>query len=381
MSSVVLENVSKSFKGPNGELVCAVNCLNLKIEPGELLVLVGPSGSGKTTLLRLIAGLEPPTSGQVVIDGKVINFSSPEERKVAMVFQEHALYPHMTAYENLAFGLKLRKVPKADSDRRVREVASQLGVTELLRRLPAQLSGGECQRVALGRAMIVQPGVFLLDEPLSNLDATLRLEMRREIAQLQSRLGMTMVYVTHDQAEAMMLADRLAVIRQGVVQQVGRPDEIYQKPANRFVAQFIGAPPMNFIPGRIVDEAGVSWFRSHGAPKREADRWAFPMAGQLASAAAACKSVALGLRPEQLRVIEGAGSAEESLKVLEAEVRACEPLGWETHLYMTAGDCEVVARVASGWKAKAGARVRVGFDTRTVHLFDADSGVNLGVGT
>ena len=261
MAQVVLEHLTKVFAGPRGEGIRAVDCVSLTVEDKELLVLLGPSGCGKTTTLRLIAGLEEATTGTVSIDGRVVNGVAPENRDIAMVFQNHALYPHMTAFENMAFGLKLRKVPRAEIAARVGEAAEILGLAACLERKPAALSGGERQRVALGRAMVRRPRVFLFDEPLSNLDAALRQQMRAEIARLRRRLVATMIYVTHDQDEALTLGDRIAVMKQGVIQQVADPMNLYRNPANLFVAGFVGSPPMNFFKGAVVSMRGGLFFQ------------------------------------------------------------------------------------------------------------------------
>src|SRR3984885_2945841 len=249
MSEIVLDNVVKRY--PDG--FEAVKNLNLSIGDGEFMILVGPSGCGKSTALNMIAGLEDISAGELRIAGKVVNQVAPRDRDIAMVFQSYALYPHMTVRDNMGFALKLKKVPKADIDRKVGEAADILDLTEHLARKPANLSGGQRQRVAMGRAIVRDPAVFLMDEPLSNLDAKLRVQMRTEVARLQSDLGTTMVYVTHDQTEAMALGDRVAVMRAGVLQQVGSPEELYERPKNLFVAGFIGSPAMNFMPGEVAD--------------------------------------------------------------------------------------------------------------------------------
>src|SRR5881296_3778921 len=251
MAQVVLDHVTKVFD----DQVMAVDDLTLTVGDGEFIILVGPSGCGKTTALRMLAGLEKVTSGRIAIDGRVINDVSPRDRDIAMVFQNYALYPHMTVFRNLAFGLRQRKVPSREIDRRVHEVSEILGLEDLLKRRPAQLSGGQRQRVAMGRALVREPKAFLLDEPLSNLDAKLRVQMRAEIARLQSALRTTTVYVTHDQVEAMTMGHRIAVLKDGRLQQLGTPLEIYETPANLFVAAFIGTPPMSFVPASI-DESG-----------------------------------------------------------------------------------------------------------------------------
>src|SRR5882762_10006206 len=265
MARVVIEHLTKHFTGPGGARIRAVDNASLTIDQGELLVLAGPSGCGKTTTLRLIAGLEEPTSGTIAMDGVVVNGLPPGKRDVAMVFQHYALYPHMTAYENLAFGLRLRKCPRAELDQRVREAAQMLGLNDCLDRKPAALSGGQRQRVALGGALARRPALFLLDEPLSNLDLPMRARMRTELARLHSRLKATLVYVTHDQIEAMTLGHRIAVMRDGVIQQVAEPLTLYRRPANLFVAGFIGSPAMNFFEGTINPGAQALMFRTNQA--------------------------------------------------------------------------------------------------------------------
>ncbi|PYK57877.1 MAG: sugar ABC transporter ATP-binding protein, partial [Verrucomicrobia bacterium] len=255
MARIVLDNVSKIFKGPKGEEVRAVNNVSLTIEDREFLVLVGPSGCGKSTTLRMMAGLEEVSRGTISIDGKVVNDVEPKDRDVAMVFQNYALYPHMTVYENMAFGLKLRRYPRAEIDLRVSQAAEILGITPLLDRLPRALSGGQRQRVAVGRAIVRQPKAFLFDEPLSNLDAQMRVQMRMELSRLHQRLAVTMVYVTHDQIEAMTMGNRIAVLKNGEVQQIAGPLELYRRPANLFVAGFIGAPSMNIFRGVLSGDS------------------------------------------------------------------------------------------------------------------------------
>ena len=378
MASVLLANLSKSFVSPTGEEIRAVDRVSLAVESGELLVLVGPSGSGKTTLLRLIAGLEAPSGGSIRIDGESVDGKPPEARDVAMVFQEHSLYPHMTISRNLAFGLMLRRFDKAEIESRVRETADLLGLTALLDRFPRNLSGGERQRVAVGRALVLRPRVFLLDEPLSNLDAPLRARMRRDIADLHRRLGATMLYVTHDQVEAMTLADRMAVIKSGALQQVGRPGAVYDCPANTFVAGFIGAPPMNIFNGVLVLEGSSVWFRGEGGAG------GVPLAFELdeptrTRLADHCgEKVLLGLRPENIRPGSGAEQSAPDEALIEATVTAIEPLGWETHLYGNASGWAFVARVASNCPAQVRQNMRMALALGKARWFDAKSGQRLG---
>jgi len=366
MARVVLENLTKSFKGSRQETVDAVRDLNLTVEDKELLVLVGPSGCGKTTTLRLIAGLEEVSNGTISIDGQVVNDIAPKERDIAMVFQHHALYPHMTARENLAFGLKLRKHSRAEITQRVGEAAEMLGLADCLDRRPEALSGGQRQRVALGRALVRKPKVFLFDEPLSNLDAQMRVQMRREIAQLHTRLAATMIYVTHDQVEALTLGDRIAVMRGGALQQVAGPMDLYRRPANLFVAGFIGSPPMNFFQGTIVSDAGGLSFQEEGAPGFRL-RVDGEMSPRLAGFAG--KKVALGMRPEH--IAEKAGADEASAgETIEALAGVVEPMGPETFLYAANGSHSFAARLRADFRVAAQQKVSLVFDMRQAHFFD-----------
>ena len=322
MASVGLRQVHKCYE--NGHV--AVAEASFDIADGELLVLVGPSGCGKSTLLRMIAGLESITSGELLIGGRVVNEVPPKHRDIAMVFQNYALYPHMTVAQNLAFGLQLRKLPAAQIEARIAQAAQMLGLGDMLQRLPKELSGGQRQRVALGRALVREPAVFLLDEPLSNLDAKLRLGMRTEIARLHRALGATMVYVTHDQIEAMTLGQRIVVLRDGRIQQIDTPMALYERPANIFVAGFLGSPAMNFL--------------------REGD-------------------TVLGLRPEHL-ALGGSGAGR-----IEGVLETVEPLGNEAFLHLRSGDTAIVARVPPSDLPEPGARVVLGYDPSRVHRFDA----------
>lgn len=384
MASVVIEQLTKSFSGPGGE-IRAVREVNLAVSNRELLVLVGPSGSGKTTLLRLIAGLEQPTSGTICIDGVEVTRAPPQDRGVAMVFQEHALYPHMTVRENLALGLKLRKASKSDIEQRVREAAELLGLAPLLGRKPAALSGGERQRAALGRSLVLRPRVFILDEPLSNLDAPLRALMRREIVRLHQRLKTTMIYVTHDQAEAMTLGDRIAVIKDGEIQQAGQPLDLYHRPENLFVASFIGTPPMNLFAGTVVRKGEALWFRAdpeRGADGREAFELAFKLpevdpGGSPLSAKLSCGRIVVGLRPEHIREITAASRAEDEATV-EAAVEGAEPMGWETHLWLRKGEFRFVARVLGDAPPRVGETLRLAFDISRAHFFGGADGKRIG---
>jgi multiple sugar transport system ATP-binding protein len=371
MARIVLDNVSKSFTGPKGEEVRAVTHVSLAVEDKEFVVLVGPSGCGKSTTLRMIAGLEEISRGTISIDGRIVNQVEPKDRDVAMVFQNYALYPHMTVYENMAFGLKLRKYPKAEIESRVRQAAEILGITPLLDRLPKALSGGQRQRVAVGRAIVRQPKAFLFDEPLSNLDAQMRVQMRMELAKLHRRLAATMVYVTHDQVEAMTMGDRIAVMKDGVIQQVADPIQIYQHPANLFVAGFIGAPPMNLFRGTLGGEPGglcfleaappsagqTSGFRLKLSPEHSAK-----LAGRSGS------PLILGLRPEDIRLSTGGVPTADS--TVDAVVELVEPLGAETLCHLTTGAHAMVARLGGAERIAPGHKVRAAFNSAGFHFFD-----------
>jgi multiple sugar transport system ATP-binding protein len=365
MARVVLENLTKSFKGPRHETVDAVNNLNLTVADKELLVLVGPSGCGKTTTLRLIAGLEEVSRGTISIDGVMVNDVAPKERDIAMVFQHHALYPHMTARENLAFGLKLRKHSRAEIAQRVGEAAEMLGLADCLDRRPEALSGGQRQRVALGRALVRKPKVFLFDEPLSNLDAQMRVQMRREIAQLHSRLAATMIYVTHDQVEALTLGDRIAVMRGGTLQQVAGPMELYRRPANLFVAGFIGSPPMNFFHGTLAMEGAGLFFREEAATGFKL-RVVEEISSRLTDFKG--KNVVLGIRPEHIAEKTGAGDAAG--QEVEALAGVVEPMGPETFLYAANGSHSFAARLRADFRVAAQQKVSLVFDMRHAHFFD-----------
>jgi len=353
MAEIAIDGVEKIYPGG----VRAVNRVSLQVADGEFVVLVGPSGCGKTTLLRMIAGLEEISGGTISIGGRAVNDVPPAERDIAMVFQNYALYPHMSVRKNMAFGLQLRKLPKAEIDRRVLGAAETLGLGELLERKPRELSGGQRQRVALGRAIVRQPLAFLFDEPLSNLDAKLRVQMRAELKRLHRKLRTTTVYVTHDQEEAMTLGDRVVVMKDGVLQQVGRPLEVYDRPANRFVAGFIGTPPMNMIPGRIVDH------RFEGAG--------------LSLALPGCPEpgdVVLGLRPEHLGDRAPSGAHER----LRLRVSVIEPLGDRQHVYLTTpSNDSVIGRFDAQAVLHEGEETSVFVDVSRAHLFDGRSGARM----
>jgi multiple sugar transport system ATP-binding protein len=367
MAEVILENVTKVF--PGGTV--AVEEFSLNIRDQEFIVLVGPSGCGKSTTLRMVAGLEEATRGTIRIGNRVVNDVPPKDRDIAMVFQNYALYPHMTVYKNMAFGLRLRRFPKAEIDRRVREAAKILGIEELMDRKPRALSGGQRQRVAVGRAIVRQPQAFLFDEPLSNLDAKLRVEMRAELKRLHHRLKTTVIYVTHDQAEAMTLGDRVVVMNAGRVQQVAPPLVVYDFPVNRFVAGFLGTPAMNFIPGRLVAQDGAVCFAVGEERVRLADRMA------KRTAAYAGKSVTLGVRPEDIGH-ENTGKFEGRQNVLPAVVRVVEPLGDEQIIH-AAGPLEtpLVCKLDSHVKVEVDQRLDVHLAMNRIHLFDDVTGQNI----
>ncbi len=361
MAKVILRNVSKQY----GRDATAVQDFNLEIQDKEFVVLVGPSGCGKSTTLRMVAGLESISSGELVIGDKVVNEVQPKHRDIAMVFQNYALYPHMTVYENMAFGLKLRKVPKGEIKDRVDNAASILGITELLDRKPKALSGGQRQRVALGRAIVREPKVFLFDEPLSNLDAKLRAQMRTEIAKLHSRLRTTMIYVTHDQIEAMTLGERIVVMKDGIIQQVDTPLNLYRRPENKFVAGFIGTPAMNLFPGTLVRDGGL---------KFEADELSLNLPEQLTHGLAghAGKQVFFGIRPDDVKEV-GAGPDSTSQCTIELTVQSVEPMGSETILHGTVGSVALVARVGADLNVQVGACCNLNLDLSKAHFFDGES--------
>jgi multiple sugar transport system ATP-binding protein len=356
MATVTFEHVWKKY----GDVV-AVNDLNLEIQDGEFMVLVGPSGCGKTTSLRMIAGLEEITQGEMRIGDRLVNDLAPKDRDVAMVFQSYALYPHMTVRDNLAFGLKLRKVPKDEIKRRVDEAARTTELTTLLDRKPKQLSGGQRQRVALGRAIVREPAVFLMDEPLSNLDAKLRVATRAELARLHQRLKTTTVYVTHDQVEAMTMGDRIAVMSNGVLQQVGSPQDLYRTPVNRFVAGFIGSPSMNFIDVDVSRDNGKTELRS-------GDQLDWPLPQRFASSVNGAAKLTAGIRPEHLDL----GDVEGDFAVMRANIDVVEFLGNEELLHTRVGDREIVAVVDSSHRVKPGDVLDIKVPLDHLHLFDEE---------
>jgi multiple sugar transport system ATP-binding protein len=357
MAQVVLRGLNKKY-----DEVHAVKDVNLTIRDKEFMVLVGPSGCGKTTTLRMVAGLEEITSGEIAIGERIVNDLPPKDRDIAMVFQNYALYPHMSVYDNMAFGLKMRKFPKAEVQKRVQDAAEILGIQELLTRKPRQLSGGQRQRVAVGRAIVRHPQVFLFDEPLSNLDAKLRVQMRVELKRLHQRLETTAIYVTHDQVEAMTLGSRVVVMKDGWVQQVGEPMEIYAKPQNRFVAGFIGSPSMNFIPVTLTDGNGALFAETSGI------RIKVPAASTHCLMPYKGQSVTLGVRPEDLRVGASSDSADLSF---ETVVEVVEPLGSEILLDTRAAGQQIVARVEPAVRTQPHEKIRLTFIPDRIHFFDA----------
>ncbi len=368
MARVVIENLSKNFRMPGGVCISAVRDLNMVIEDGELAVIVGPSGCGKTTTLRLIAGLEEVSAGRISIDGECVNEVAPKDRDIAMVFQNYALYPHMTVWENMAFGLKLRGVARAEVERRVGDVAESLGLAGCLKRKPHELSGGERQRVALGRALVREPKVFLFDEPLSNLDPQLRVQMRAEIARLHQRLKATMIYVTHDQTEAMTLGDRILVMRGGVGQQMTNPQALYHAPANLFVAGFIGSPSMNFWEGRVVGKGNGLEFEPGDCGEKVRVSISPDHANSLRNYVE--KRVILGIRPEQVEVRGAAGERKEGIA---ARVELVERTGPEAYLYLRAGTWACTARVPAECNFKQQEMVMISLEMSRAHYFDPGS--------
>lgn len=414
MARVVIENLSKTFAGRERKRVCAVANLTLAVESGELLVLVGPSGCGKTTTLRLIAGLDQPDSGTLAIDGQVVNQLSPKKRDVAMVFQTPALFPHLTVYQNLALGLALRDCPKAELQQRVNDAAEMLGLTGCLDRLPMALSGGERQRVALGRALVRRPKVFLLDEPLSNLDPQTRARLRLEIIRLHRLTKATLIYVTHDQGEALALGQRVAVLRHGRLEQLAEPMALYDRPANLFVAGFIGSPQMNFIRGTFEERGSEIWFRGETSSNTSPD-WpseplefeapspspplaegvgqrkpelheatqprtpgfalAVPLPERQQVGGHVGKKVLLGLRPEQ--VSPQIGPAAHGCMV-EARIDRIEPSGPEAWLHVTAAGYSLAVRVGRDFSVRTGEAMSLRVNMRQAHFFDAETGKAIG---
>ncbi|MEY8336939.1 sn-glycerol-3-phosphate ABC transporter ATP-binding protein UgpC [Lachnospiraceae bacterium 62-35] len=366
MAYISLKNICKVYS--NG--FQAVKDFNMEIEDQEFIIFVGPSGCGKSTTLRMIAGLEDISSGELKIGGKIVNHVEPKDRDIAMVFQNYALYPHMTVYDNIAFGLKLRKVPKKEIDELVHETAKILGLEELLNRKPKALSGGQRQRVAMGRAMVRKPKVFLMDEPLSNLDAKLRVQMRTEISKLHKRLGAAIIYVTHDQTEAMTLGTRIVVMKDGVIQQIDTPQKLYHSPANQFVAGFIGSPQMNFIDSLCMEEDNEIYVligeNKIWIPGERGER--------LKRNGCVGGQVVLGVRPEYLEHVMGEKTDRKDKAVFEAEINLYELLGAEAMLHFDVEGTEMIAKVASQAEIKEGARIWIGIDGEKIHIFHKETG-------
>lgn len=366
MSSISLKNVYKIFD----DGTTAVNDFSLEIADKEFIILVGPSGCGKSTTLRMIAGLEHITKGELKIGDRIVNDVAPKDRDIAMVFQSYALYPHMTVYKNMAFGLELRKMPKDEIDKRVREAARVLDIEHLLKRKPKALSGGQRQRVALGRAMVRSPSVFLLDEPLSNLDAKLRTNMRTEIKKLHQRLGTTFIYVTHDQTEAMTMGDRIVVMKDGVIQQVDSPQNLYKHPQNMFVAGFIGSPQMNFLDAEVKSKNGKIFL---SLAENELDVTdSFAKTNEIKEYFN--KSVKVGIRPEDVTV-DNEFVVKNPDKVLTAKLEVSELMGSESYLYLDYSGQKLTARVAAD--SPANETVELGILTDRIHLFDPNSTSNI----
>ncbi len=362
MAQVSLKNVSKVFPGG----VKAVDNVSFGVENKEFLVLLGPSGCGKSTTLRIIAGLEQATSGDIYIFDRKVNDIPAKDRDIAMVFQNYALYPHMNVFENMAFGLRLRRYPKSEIEKRVRDAAGILGIEKLLQRKPRELSGGERQRVAVGRAIVRKPTVFLFDEPLSNLDAKMRVQMRTEIHKLHLRLQATMIYVTHDQTEAMTMSDRIAVMKDGVIQQMNDPLTIYDNPVNKFVAGFIGTPPMNFMKGRLIKKDSKIYFDEGKIQVRVVES----MYGKLKNLIG--KEIIFGIRPEDIydKLFTSDAAADNTVTVT---CEVVEPMGAEVYLYLSSGKHSFIARVGAHNRPNINQDMDLVFDMNKVHFFDNTS--------
>jgi len=362
MAHVVLKQVSKVYPGG----IKAVDNIDLEIPDKEFLVLVGPSGCGKSTTLRMVAGLEEITNGSIHIGDRLVNNVPPKDRDIAMVFQNYALYPHMSVYKNLAFGLKLRKYPKKEIDQRVREAAEILGITNLLERKPKALSGGQRQRVAVGRAIVRKPKAFLFDEPLSNLDAKLRIQMRTEISKLHTRLQSTMIYVTHDQTEAMTMGDRIVVMKDGLIQQVADPISLYDSPINKFVAGFIGMPPMNFMNGKIIKDEGSLYFKETNFKVKLVEDMVPKLTPYIE------KPVVFGVRPEDIFDKLFIGEASPG-STITATVVVIEPMGAEVYLCLNTGSHSFIARVDAHERAEVNQDLEMVFNMSKAHFFSADT--------
>ena len=374
MASLSFKHIGKTYPGG----VTAVSDFNLEIKDKEFVIFVGPSGCGKSTTLRMVAGLEEITDGELYIGDRLINNVAPKDRDIAMVFQNYALYPHMTVYENMAFGLKLRKTPKEEIRKRVEEAARILDITHLLDRKPKALSGGQRQRVALGRAIVREPKVFLLDEPLSNLDAKLRAQMRTELSKLHKRLGTTFIYVTHDQTEAMTMADRIVVMKDGLIQQVDSPTNLYNKPVNVFVAGFIGTPQMNFIEAKVLNVDGkyaVEFGSEDTKTKKGVKYQVIIPEDKLKETNIADyvkKDVILGIRPECLKDDENF-IANATTGVIECKVEITELMGAETYLYLNCEGINMTARVAPRTSVISGDTIKIAIDPNRIHIFDKET--------
>jgi len=366
MAQVSLKSVSKVFPGN----VWAIRDINLGIENKEFVVFVGPSGCGKSTTLRIIAGLEEATSGEVYIGDHLVNDVPPKDRNIAMVFQNYALYPHMSVYENMAFGLKLRKYPKAEIDSRVKDAATILDIDKLLHRKPRELSGGQRQRVAVGRAIVRKPMVFLFDEPLSNLDAKMRVQMRTEIKKLHLRLQTTMIYVTHDQTEAMTMGDRIVVMKDGNIQQIADPIKLYDNPVNRFVAGFIGSPPMNFVNGTMIKKDGKIYFNEGKFQVKVIDAMTKTLTPYIG------KEIVFGIRSEDIydKLFVSEASQENTIKAI---CEVIEPMGSEAYLYLNTGKSSLIARVGGHDKPTINQDMDLVFDMSKVHFFDKDTDITI----
>jgi len=362
MAKVLMKNVKKVY----GANVIAVNNVNIEVQDKEFLVLVGPSGCGKSTTLRMVAGLEELTDGEIRIDEVLVNDVPPKDRDIAMVFQNYALYPHMSVFDNMAFGLKLRKYPKEEIKQRVYEAANILGIQDLLNRLPKELSGGQRQRVAVGRAIVRKPKVFLFDEPLSNLDAKLRVQMRAEISKLHTRLQATMIYVTHDQLEAMTMGDRIAVMKDGFVQQIADPLTLYEKPVNKFVAGFMGTPAMNFMEGTLNKKRTGVYFNEENFEVRIPDNMVSKVEGHVG------REVVLGIRPEDIHDKMAASNASPD-NTVNATVEVIEPLGAEGLLYLTTGKSPFIAKVSNYDQIEINQDIELVFNVQKAHVFDRET--------
>ena len=366
MAKVQLRDVRKSYADLE-----VIHGVDIEIADGEFIVIVGPSGCGKSTLLRMVAGLETITGGEVVIGDRVVNQLEPKDRDIAMVFQNYALYPHMTVAENMSFGLRLKHYPKAEIKSRVTEAARMLDITDLIDRKPKQLSGGQRQRVAMGRAIVRNPKVFLFDEPLSNLDAKLRVQMRIEIKKVHQKVRTTTVYVTHDQVEAMTLADRVVVMNRGCIEQIGTPNDLYHNPATRFVAGFIGSPAMNFVPCRLEEVGGKPFIRL-------TDRIAFPLPPARAARyqnVSRNEKLLLGIRPEH--ITEAKAHPEPGIETFDAVLDVTEPMGMETLIYFIVQGEEICGKVNPNAGARDGAPLRLAMDLNNMHLLNEATGVVL----